>query len=166
MMDAACRICSERFAARRCSFGDRAHHCDALRQDLAARGASPKVRLIPIRVNLSPFNKRLNRKRKLVERYFNKLEHYRAVQPAMTNTATIISPASNLPQSEFGGAFMSRWPNVILKLLLKPLSVAVATFIGTPSEIFRSDFTDATLAHCRWNLGIANTAIEHNVIMN
>ena len=58
---------------------DRAYDFDALRLDLAARGAKANVRLMPNRVNLPPFNKRLYRKRNLVERFFNKLKHSRAV---------------------------------------------------------------------------------------
>ena len=58
---------------------DRAYDSDALRLDLAARGAKANVRLMPNRVNLPPFNKRLYRKRNLVERFFNKLKHSRAV---------------------------------------------------------------------------------------
>ena len=46
---------------------------------LAARGAKANVRLMPNRVNLPPFNKRLYRQRNLVERFFNKLKHFRAV---------------------------------------------------------------------------------------
>src|SRR5665213_1487506 len=59
--------------------GDRAYDSDALREDLAARGARANVRLMPNRVNLPPFNKRLYRQRNLVERFFNKLKHFRAV---------------------------------------------------------------------------------------
>jgi transposase len=58
--------------------GDRAYDSDALRQDLATRGAKANVRLMPNRVNLPPFNKRLYRQRNLVERFFNKLKHFRA----------------------------------------------------------------------------------------
>lgn len=58
---------------------DRAHDSDALRQDLAPRGARANVKLMPNRVNLPPFNKRLYRKRNLVERFFNKLKHYRGI---------------------------------------------------------------------------------------
>jgi len=61
--------------------GDRAYDSDALRQSLAERGARARanVRLMPNRVNLPPFNKRLYKKRNLVERFFNKLKHFRAV---------------------------------------------------------------------------------------
>ena len=58
---------------------DRAYDSDALRQDLAARGAKANIKLMPNRVNLPRFNKRLYRKRNLVERFFNKLKHYRAI---------------------------------------------------------------------------------------
>jgi transposase len=58
---------------------DRAYDSDALRQDLAVRGAKANVKLMPNRVNLPPFNKRLYRKRNLVERVFNKLKHFRAI---------------------------------------------------------------------------------------
>ena len=34
---------------------------------------------MPNRVNLPPFNKRLYHKRNLVERFFNKLKHFRAI---------------------------------------------------------------------------------------
>ena len=55
---------------------DRAYDSDALRLNLARRGARANVRLMPNRVNLPPFNKRLYRKRNLVERFFNKLRTY------------------------------------------------------------------------------------------
>jgi transposase len=59
--------------------GDRGYDSDALRIDLASRGARANVRLMPGRVNLPPFNKQLYKKRNLVERFFNKLKHFRAV---------------------------------------------------------------------------------------
>ena len=58
---------------------DRAYDSDALRLDLAERGAKANVKLMPNRVNLPPFNKRLYRKRNIVERFFNKLKHFRAI---------------------------------------------------------------------------------------
>ena len=47
--------------------------------DLAERGARANVKLMPNRVNPPPFNKRLYRKRNVVERFFNKLKHFRAI---------------------------------------------------------------------------------------
>lgn len=58
---------------------DRGYDSDALRINLAARGARANVKLMPNRINLPPFNKRLYRKRNLVERFFNKLKHFRAI---------------------------------------------------------------------------------------
>jgi len=58
---------------------DRAYDSDALRLDLTARGARANVKLMPNRVNLPPFNKRLYRKRNVIERFFSKLKHFRAV---------------------------------------------------------------------------------------
>ncbi len=59
--------------------GDRGYDSDALRLELATRGARANVRLMPNRVNLPPFNKKLYKKRNLIERFFNKLKHFRAV---------------------------------------------------------------------------------------
>jgi transposase len=58
---------------------DRGYDSDALRLELAARGARANVKLTPNRVKLPPFNKRLYRQRNLIERFFNKLKHFRAV---------------------------------------------------------------------------------------
>lgn len=58
---------------------DHGYDSDALREVLAARGARANVRLMPNRINLPPFDKRLYRQRNLVERFFNKLKHFRAV---------------------------------------------------------------------------------------
>ena len=58
---------------------DRAYGSDALRETLAARGAKANVKPMPNRVNIPKFNKRLCKKRNLVERFFNKLKHFRAV---------------------------------------------------------------------------------------
>ena len=58
---------------------DRAYDSDALRETLAARGAKANVKPMPNRVNIPKFNKRLYKKRNLVERFFNKLKHFRAI---------------------------------------------------------------------------------------
>jgi transposase len=58
---------------------DRAYDSDALRETLAGRGAKANVKPMPNRVNIPKFNKRLYKKRNLVERFFNKLKHFRAV---------------------------------------------------------------------------------------
>jgi transposase len=58
---------------------DRAYDSNALRQTLAARGAQASVKPIPNRVTALRFNRQLYRKRNLVERFFNKIQHYGAV---------------------------------------------------------------------------------------
>jgi transposase len=58
---------------------DRAYDSDALRNTLAERGAKANIKPMPNRVNIPKFNKKLYGKRNLVERFFNKLKHFRAI---------------------------------------------------------------------------------------
>jgi transposase len=58
---------------------DRAYDSDALRQTLHQRGAWANVKPMPGRVNIPAFSPFLYRYRNLVERFFNKLKHFRAV---------------------------------------------------------------------------------------
>ena len=58
---------------------DRAYDSDELRNTLAARGAWANIRPMPHRVNLPAFSPFLYRYRNLVERFFNKLKHFRAI---------------------------------------------------------------------------------------
>ena len=58
---------------------DRAYDSDALRTGLAERGAWANVRPMPHRVNIPAFSPFLYRYRNRVERFFNKLKHFRAV---------------------------------------------------------------------------------------
>jgi transposase len=58
---------------------DRAYDSDALRRSLAERGAWANVKPMPNRKNLPAFSPFLYRYRNLVERFFNKLKHFRAV---------------------------------------------------------------------------------------
>jgi transposase len=46
---------------------------------MSVRGARANVKPMPNRVMAPRFNRRLYRKRNLVERFFNKIKHYRAV---------------------------------------------------------------------------------------
>jgi len=59
--------------------GDCAYDSDALRQSTAERGAWANVKPLPRRVNIPAFSHFLYRFRNLVERFFNKLKHFRAV---------------------------------------------------------------------------------------
>ena len=58
---------------------DRAYDSDALRQSLAERGAWANVKPMPNRVNVPAFSTHLYRHRNAVERFFNKLKHFRGV---------------------------------------------------------------------------------------
>ncbi len=58
---------------------DGAYDSDALSQKVKARGAHPNIKPMPQRRKPPSFNKRLYRKRNLVERFFNKLKQFRAV---------------------------------------------------------------------------------------
>lgn len=58
---------------------DRAYDSDALRQALAERGAWANIKPMPNRVNIPAFSAFLYRYRNLVERFFNKIKHFRAV---------------------------------------------------------------------------------------
>ena len=66
-------------AAGNILLADRAYDSDALRQTLAERGAWANVKPMPNRRNVPVFSTFLYRYRNLVERFFNKLEHFRAV---------------------------------------------------------------------------------------
>jgi transposase len=58
---------------------DRGYDSDALREALAAQGAWGNIKPMPGRVNIPVFSPFLYRLRNLVERFFNKLKHFRAV---------------------------------------------------------------------------------------
>ena len=58
---------------------DRAYDSDALRAEMEARGARANIRAMPQRVIKPVFSHILYKQRNLVERFFNKLKHFRAV---------------------------------------------------------------------------------------
>ncbi len=58
---------------------DRAYDSDALRQSLDERGAWANIKPMPNRKNVPAFSPYLYRYRNLVERFFNKIKHYRAI---------------------------------------------------------------------------------------
>ena len=58
---------------------DRAYDSDALRQMMADRGAWANVKPLARRLSKPAFSPFLYRYRNLVERFFNKLKHFRAV---------------------------------------------------------------------------------------
>ena len=58
---------------------DRAYDSDALRAAMAEHGAWANIKPMPNRVNVPAFSPWLYRYRNLVERFFNKLKHFRAI---------------------------------------------------------------------------------------
>ena len=58
---------------------DRAYDSDAMPKALEDRGAWADVKPMPNRKNVPAFSKYLYRYRNLVERFFNKLNHFRGV---------------------------------------------------------------------------------------
>ena len=58
---------------------DRAYDSNALRASLAERGAWANIKPMPGRINMPAFSPYLYRFRNLIERFFNKLKHFRAV---------------------------------------------------------------------------------------
>ncbi len=58
---------------------DRGYDSDGLRDRLAARGAVACIRPMPTRKRFPAFDRILYRQRNQIERFFNKLKHFRAV---------------------------------------------------------------------------------------
>lgn len=58
---------------------DRGYDSDATRSALATRGAWANIKPMPNRKNVPAFSPYLYRYRNLVERFFNKLKHFRGV---------------------------------------------------------------------------------------
>ena len=58
---------------------DRAYDSNALRERLAERGAWGNIRAMPNRLEPPVFSHYLYKRRNAVERFFNKLKHFRAV---------------------------------------------------------------------------------------
>ena len=58
---------------------DRAYDSDGLRLQMAERGAWANIRAMPNRIKTFPFSKWIYRQSNAVERFFNKLKHFRAI---------------------------------------------------------------------------------------
>jgi transposase len=58
---------------------DRAYDSDALRAGMEKQGAWANIKPMPARVRIPAFSAFLYRYRNLVERFFNKLKHFRAI---------------------------------------------------------------------------------------
>jgi transposase len=58
---------------------DRGYDSDALRAMIAAQGARANIRPLDHRIDRPAFSPRAYKRRNLVERFFNKIKHFRAV---------------------------------------------------------------------------------------
>lgn len=58
---------------------DRAYDSDALRSDMIRRGVWPNIKPMPNRKQTPLFGKVMYKARNQVERFFNKIKHYRAI---------------------------------------------------------------------------------------
>lgn len=82
MTAGARRICLGASApARPCwpTLAGRGHDSDGLHRSLAARGAGTCIRPMPTRKRLPAFDPILYQRRNRIERFFNKIKHFRAV---------------------------------------------------------------------------------------
>lgn len=87
---------------------DRAYDSDALRKTLAERGAWANVKPMPRRVNVPAFSTFLYRFRNLVERFFNKLKHFRAIATRFEKHDANYLALVKLAASRIWMRFMSR----------------------------------------------------------
>ena len=87
---------------------DRAYDSDELRQSLANQGAWANIRPMPNRVNAPAFSPFLYRYRNLVERFFNKLKHFRAVATRFEKDPANYLALVKLAASRIWMRFMSR----------------------------------------------------------
>ena len=69
----------ENVGAGQTLLADRAYDSNLLRDKLAERGAWANIKPMSGRIAKPPFSRFLYRYRNLVERFFNKLKHYRAI---------------------------------------------------------------------------------------
>jgi transposase len=81
---------------------------DVLRGTLAERGAWANVKPMPNRVNIPVFSPFLYRFRNLVERFFNKLKHFRAVATRFEKHAANYLALVKLASARIWMRFMSR----------------------------------------------------------
>ena len=87
---------------------DRAYDSDGLRQMLAKRGAWANVRPMPNRKNVPAFSRFLYRYRNLVERFFSKLKHFRAIATRYEKHAENYLALIKLALAKIWMRFMSR----------------------------------------------------------
>ncbi len=87
---------------------DRAYDGDELRRSVAEQGAWANIKPMPNRVNIPAFSPFLYRYRNLVERFFSKLKHFRAVATRFEKYAANYLALVKLAASRIWMRFMSR----------------------------------------------------------
>ncbi len=87
---------------------DTAYDSDALRNSLAERGAWANIKPMPNRVNIPEFSPFLYKYRNLVERFFNKLKHFRAIATRYEKYAENYLALVKLASARIWMRFMSR----------------------------------------------------------
>ena len=87
---------------------DRAYDSDALRETLRTRGAWANVKPMPTRVRHPAFSPWLYSYRNLVERFFNKLKHFRAIATRFEKHDANYLALVKLASSRIWMRFMSR----------------------------------------------------------
>jgi transposase len=87
---------------------DRGYDSDALRAAVASRGAWANIKPMPNRVNIPAFSPWLYGYRNLIERFFNKLKHFRAVATRFEKHDANYLALVKLAASRIWMRFMSR----------------------------------------------------------
>jgi transposase len=87
---------------------DRGHDSDALRKKMAERGAWANIKPMPNRVNVPSFSPWLYRYRNLVERFFSKLKHFRAIATRFEKHEANYRGLVKLAAAKIWMRFMSR----------------------------------------------------------
>ena len=87
---------------------DRAYDSDALRQSIDEQGGWANIKPMPGRVNIPFFSPFLYKERNLVERFFNKLKHFRAIATRFEKHDANYLALVKLASSRIWMRFMSR----------------------------------------------------------
>ena len=87
---------------------DRAYDSDALRRSLAQRGATAVIKPLRHRNPAPPFDADAYRSRNLVERFFSKLKHFRAVATRYEKNPANYLALVQLAAAKICMRFMSR----------------------------------------------------------
>lgn len=87
---------------------DRAYDSDALRRALAERGATATIKPLRHRNPAPPFNAQAYRARNQIERFFNRLKHFRAIATRYEKHAANYLALVQLAAAKIWMRFMSR----------------------------------------------------------